>query len=784
VQLRTHCLSSWQLVPVLLTSLSASNMLFGSRLNKLGSSFKQSPLAALISKLFTQTGSTGGLYTNAAQFTTYTSNTPVTASGDAVGFVAGGIPQSNKFLNLPGTSGAYASTPDSAGLDIVGDIDIRCEAALVDWTPATTNCLVNKYVTATNQRSYSFQIAATTGLPFLLVSENGSAGVQFTATAAPSVADGGRIWLRATFDLDNGASNSVASFFTSSDGESWTALGTQVTGVVFSTLFASTAPLWVGADGAGNLRATGRIYSAQVYASINGTDLRADFNPSRDYSAARGTTMVSSTTGETYTINGTALVQAEGDLYQLVSAARPTNAEWPRGGDRAAGKPYAAFFNGLSGSYITSPDSAGLDITSVIDVRLDTALETWTPAARQTLLQKNLSYALQIEPSGALRAAWTTDGATVVSGTSTASVSASAGGRKFVRYTMTGDNGAGGYTLVFYTSDNGSDWQQLGDTIVGGAPTSMFIGTAILSLGADATGTSNRLVGKIYRAQIFASTNGTSLRADFDADDYVSGTSLTSSATGEIYSIQGSAFIGSGTLVNTALWNRSIPGIPSVRGWYFDLVDDAFTTQLDAGTYTVVLAGEKGIWIEDYVHAGGAWTYGPTTWTGGPTGGITNLIGNRLMSGSMIIDRTLTTTERAQVVANLMAQGAPGVWESSANLWTIPVTSIGASWTDNGNESYTNNGGTDTLRDDIAGLAANDLMFSQVTCVGRTAGTCQWQLNGGVGVVLPGLTANAVFRTTNLAVTGTIGMRFVAGAGFDGTVSGISCKRITLNTAP
>lgn len=272
-------------------------------------------------------GAVGGIY-NAdqyfTQFTTYTSSTNITAPGQAVGFIAGGIPQSDKFLLLDGVSGSYASTPDSAALDITGDIDIRADAVLVDWTPANSDTLAAKWVLTGNQRSYRLFIGST-GFITLITSPDGSAAVNFASTAEVPFTDGSRGKVRATLDVDNGAGNSEAKFYTrTSDSDPWVQLGSTVLGAVTS-IFNSTSALDIGSFAAGtSARVTGRIYSAQVYASIDGTDLRADFNPARDYSANRGTTMVSSTTGETYTINGTALVCAEGDLFQKVSAARVT----------------------------------------------------------------------------------------------------------------------------------------------------------------------------------------------------------------------------------------------------------------------------------------------------------------------------------------------------------------------------------------------------------------------------------------------------------------------------
>jgi hypothetical protein len=236
-------------------------------------------------------------------------------------------------------------------------------------------------------------------------------------------------------------------------------------------------------------------------------------------------------------------------------------------------------------------------------------------------------------------------------------------------------------------------------------------------------------------------------------------------------------------------------GIPSVRGWYFDLVDDAFTTQLDAGTYTVVLAGEKGIWIEDYVHDGGAWTYGPTTWTGGPTGGITNLIGNRLMSGSMIISRTLTAAERTQLVAYLMAQGAPGVWETGAELaqggnfsnsaeWTIP-----ANWAVSGGKAVATSVAAFTTLTSTLGLASaletGALYLGQFDVDAIASGGAR--LLGTVGTGTSWTTASTAGRARSIAVAlaanTNYGLQHSSGT-LSGTFDNLSIKKITLNTAP
>jgi hypothetical protein len=91
---------------------------------------------------------------------------------------------------LYGTSADFVTTPDSAALDISGDIDFRVDVALDDWVTASKDQgLIGKWNTA---RSYAFRVD-NSGNGFLEVFLRNTAGnAIFVSNAAPSVADGGR----------------------------------------------------------------------------------------------------------------------------------------------------------------------------------------------------------------------------------------------------------------------------------------------------------------------------------------------------------------------------------------------------------------------------------------------------------------------------------------------------------------------------------------------------------------------------------------------------------------
>ena len=192
---------------------------------------------------------------------------------DYIGLAGHTIGSSGKvaFLKLPGASGNYASTPDAAPLDIVGDIDLRAQVALDDWTPVASQEVISKSLTTGNQRGYRLLVLSTGALQ-LQWSADGTAVISKDSTVSVGFADGLRKWIRATLDVDNGAAGNDVKFYTSDDGETWTQLGATVTTAGVTSIFSNTSPLELGATEGGTVfPLAGKIYAAQVYSGIAGT---------------------------------------------------------------------------------------------------------------------------------------------------------------------------------------------------------------------------------------------------------------------------------------------------------------------------------------------------------------------------------------------------------------------------------------------------------------------------------------------------------------------------------
>jgi hypothetical protein len=206
-------------------------------------------------------------------------------------------------LELTGSATSYASTPDAASLDLTGDLDIRVDATMT-WH-SMTSTLLGKYVTTGNQRSYRMVIIPE-GKIRLVYSTDGSNAFLFTSTVPVPITQG-RLAVRATLDVDNGAGGHTATFYTSVGGvdNGWVQLGTPVTSAGTLTLFSGTAPLEVGSstNGTQNLL-TGQVHAAQLRSSIGGTVVA---NP--DFSAqAPGTVNFVDSTGKTWTVHAGASI--------------------------------------------------------------------------------------------------------------------------------------------------------------------------------------------------------------------------------------------------------------------------------------------------------------------------------------------------------------------------------------------------------------------------------------------------------------------------------------------
>lgn len=189
----------------------------------------------------------------------------------------------------------------------------------------------------------------------------------------------------------------------------------------------------------------------------------------------------------------------------------------------------------VSGCYASVPDNAALDITGDIDIQVKVALFNWsngptivdagTSGRDRCLLGKinttgnQRSYWVNFDTLGRLTFNWTTDGTIVQTATATDTVNLDRYAVKWLRATMDVDNGAGGKSTKFYTSDDGTTWTQLGTTVTSSGTTSIYSGTSIVNIPGAQTGTANLMEGYFYRAIIrngYDGAGSTVLDANFE----------------------------------------------------------------------------------------------------------------------------------------------------------------------------------------------------------------------------------------------------------------------------
>lgn len=215
-------------------------------------------------------------------------------SGEPVGNVL--------YLDLPGTAGNYATTPDTAANSITSDIDIVMRLSMASWT--AVQGFACKYIDF--QQSWRFYGAG--GQLQLDMSQSGSTDVGALSSVATGFSAGTTHWVRVTWRN----SDDRVQFFTSDDvtndpaAVTWTQLGTDRT-LSITGIFNSTSAVTIGStlsDGS-SLRLNGHVYYFELRNGIGGTVVDKFNATAVTRTATRTPTTLVATTGETWTVNGT-----------------------------------------------------------------------------------------------------------------------------------------------------------------------------------------------------------------------------------------------------------------------------------------------------------------------------------------------------------------------------------------------------------------------------------------------------------------------------------------------
>lgn len=198
------------------------------------------------------------------------------------------------------------ATPDTAALDVVGDIEIRLEVHPYSWRPRATQILFSKYKLTGDQRSWALYMDALGRLTFTWSTDGTSAGRVTVICGNAIPATTGKLAIKVTLDVVNGA-NKTIEFWTAPTIDGTYTLLASSTLAGNTSIYASTANLVIGqGDDSPIIFGTadplrGRVFAARVYNGIAGT-VRA--NPDFTIQAIGSTSLVDST-GLTWTHGGT-----------------------------------------------------------------------------------------------------------------------------------------------------------------------------------------------------------------------------------------------------------------------------------------------------------------------------------------------------------------------------------------------------------------------------------------------------------------------------------------------
>jgi hypothetical protein len=217
-----------------------------------------------------------------------------------------------------------------------------------------------------------------------------------------------------------------------------------------------------------------------------------------------------------------------------------------------AGKPWLQIPDTNDGSRARTPDNNALDITGDIDVRVEAQLENWNNGSitelcnKQQITADQRSWRFLQLANGTLEFTWTTLG-TAASGLSVASsevLRVPPNARVALRATLDVNNGAGGYTVTFYTAPTiAGPWTQFGNqTVTTAGTTSIFSSTSPLDVGDTDGIILGRPVGRFYAFQLRNGINGT-LVANADFTNLAVGTTAWTDSVGRTWSVQNSASI-------------------------------------------------------------------------------------------------------------------------------------------------------------------------------------------------------------------------------------------------
>lgn len=170
-----------------------------------------------------------------------------------------------RYVRFPG--GRYVKVSAASADAITGDVDVRWYGSLDAVVPASEKALVARFGGG-GSRAWRFGVTTAGRLLFQWSTDGTALSSSYQSSVNPSWTDGAALWVRATLVVATGQ----VTFYTSTDGYTWTQLGTLPTAAGATTIFgAASQDVELGTRGADSGNAiTGKVYEIDIRAGING----------------------------------------------------------------------------------------------------------------------------------------------------------------------------------------------------------------------------------------------------------------------------------------------------------------------------------------------------------------------------------------------------------------------------------------------------------------------------------------------------------------------------------
>ncbi|MEU9002585.1 hypothetical protein [Streptomyces sp. NPDC048551] len=203
----------------------------------------------------------------------------------------------------------------------------------------------------------------------------------------------------------------------------------------------------------------------------------------------------------------------------------------------------AAAWTGSHSSFAVTDLDVRAEITPVAWTGVRSGL-AWEVCGRWN--SGDASWVLLVNDDGTLTLWWTSDGTTTRTATSTAPIRYAPGERAAIRATLDVNNGAGGRTIIFYTSASISGtWAQLGDPVMQATTTSIWVGVSSLFIG-DLSDIDTQVVGRLVHAVQLRNGIGGTIVANPAFNSLASGTtSGFADSAGRVWNLLNGATITS-----------------------------------------------------------------------------------------------------------------------------------------------------------------------------------------------------------------------------------------------